>query len=60
MSGKYNNIMEIVWLFVLIMAVGAACLALYRGETSDTIIFAIISLTSAGMYFMRRSKRKNN
>lgn len=60
MSVRHNNIMEIVWLFVLVMAVGATCLAIYRDETSDTIIFAIISLTSAGMYFMRRNKRKNS
>jgi len=60
MNNRQFKIMEIVWLFVLIMAVGATCLALYRHELSDTIIFAVISLTSAGMYYMRRNQRKNN
>jgi len=60
MNNRQFKIMEIVWLFVLIMAVGATFLALYRREVSDTIIFALISLTSAGMYYMRRNQRKNH
>jgi uncharacterized MnhB-related membrane protein len=60
MNNRPFKVMEIVWLFVLIMAVAATFLALYRREVSDTIIFAVISLTSAGMYYMRRNQRKNN
>jgi len=60
MIGRNNSIMQFVWIFVFVMAVAAAFIAFFRGEISDTIIFAIISVISAGMYFLRKNMRNNS
>lgn len=60
MNRRFTYIMEFVWMLVFIMATAASVTALIRGETRDLLIFLLIAVTAALMYYMRRSQRKKS
>jgi hypothetical protein len=53
-------VMEFVWMAVFILALAASVTALLRGQTKDLIIFALIAVSAASMYYFRQKQRKNS
>jgi len=58
MSKKAAHILEIFWLIIAILSLGAGIHQTYYEGISRSWLFLIITLLALGMYYLRRNLRK--
>ena len=60
MNKRANRILEIIWLIVALLGLGAAIHKNIHNGFRESLLFFLITLIAAAMFLMRRKLRKRS